>query len=231
MTEDVQLSVLKGLPDEESPSANERFKNSYRLIGALAVFASIAIHYLAFEYFPKIRAADFDLIPEVLAAVELPPEVRIPPPPQAIVRPARPRVSESVLDEDITIAATTFEENPASELAPPPPAREIDPSDHPVYVDRDTEPRLLNAPEMLRLLARLYPSALKQAGIGGEVMLWVWVDEEGHPTKSRISQSSGRDQLDDAALAIVSSMRFSPALLRDQPVGVWIAQPVSFNAN
>lgn len=231
MTEDVQLSVLEGLPEKESPSANERFKNSYRLVGALAVFVSIAVHYVAFEYFPKIRAADFDLIPEVLAAVELPPEVKIPPPPRAIVRPARPRVSESVLDEDITIAATTFEENPASELAPPPPSREIDPSDHPVYVDRDTEPRLLNGPEMLRLLARLYPSALKQAGIGGEVMLWVWVDEGGNPTKSQISQSSGRDQLDDAALAIVSSMRFSPALLRDQPVGVWIAQPISFSVD
>ncbi len=231
MPDDVLHSKPKGLPEEETPTANQRFKDAYRLIGALAVFASIGIHYLAFELFPHIRAADFDLVEEVLAAVELPPEVRIPPPPEAIVRPARPRVSESVLDEEITIAATTFEENPVEELAPPPPSREIDPSEHPVYVDRDTEPRLLNGPEMLRLLARLYPSALKQAGIGGEVLLWVWVDEQGNPTKSQISQSSGREQLDDAALAIVSSMRFSPALLRDQPVGVWIAQPISFSTN
>ena len=158
-------------------------------------------------------------------------EVRIPPPPEAIVRPARPRVSTEALDEDITIAATTFEENPVADLAPPPPDVEVDPSAQPVYVDRDTEPRLLNREELLRLLRELYPRSLREAGIGGEVMLWVWVDEDGNPGRSQVQRSSGREQLDSTAQAIAARMRFSPAMLLDKAVGVWIAIPVTFNVD
>lgn len=231
MSDEAMHSVLKGLPEEEVLTANQRFKDSYRLIGALAVFASVAVHFVAFEFFPRIQAADFDLIADELAAIELPPEVRIPPPPEAVVRPARPRVAESVLDEDITIAATTFEDNPVSELAPPPPNVEVDPSAQPVYVARDTDPRLLNGPEMLRLLAELYPRPLKEAGIGGEVLMWVWVDAEGNPGNAQINRSSGYERLDATALAIAAQMRFSPAMLRDQAIGVWIAQPISFSVD
>ena len=231
MSDDVLHAVPKSLPEEEAPTANQRFKSSYRLVGALAVFASVAVHFAVFEFFPRIQAADFSMVPDQLAAIELPPEVRIPPPPEAVVRPARPRVSESILDEDITIAATTFSENPVSELAPPPPNLEVDPSEQPVYIDRDIDPRLLNGEEMLGLLARLYPRPLREAGIGGDVLMWVWVDEEGNPSNPQINRSSGHDQLDATALAIVQSMRFAPAVLRDQPIAVWIAQPISFSVN
>lgn len=231
MPDEVLHSVLKGQPEEETLTANQRFKGSYRFFVATAILASVAVHFVAFEFFPKMQAADLGFVPDELAAIELPPEVRIPPPPEAIIRPARPRVSASILDEDITIAATTFEENPAAELAPPPPDVEVDPSEQPVYVDRDIEPRLLNGPEMLRLLAKYYPRVLKEAGIGGEITMWVWVDSEGNPTKAQINLSSGYPQLDDAALAIVERMEFSPAMLRDKAIGVWIAQPISFSVD
>ena len=229
MSDEVLDSVLKGEPDEETPTANQRFKSSYRTVGALAVFASVAVHFAAFQFFPNIQAADLGFVADELAAIELPPEVKIPPPPESIVRPARPQVSESVLDEDITIAATTFDENPVSELAPPPPDVEVDPSEQPVYVDRDIDPRLLNGPEMIRLMDRLYPKVLKEAGIGGEVLMWVWVDQEGKPGNAQINRSSGRVQLDEVALAIAAQMRFEPAMLLDKPVGVWVAQPISFS--
>ena len=229
MPDQVRHSVLEELPEEEVLTANQRFKASYRLFIALALFASVVVHFLAFEFFPSMQAADLDFVPDQLSAIELPPEVRIPPPPEAIVRPARPRVSESMLDEDITIAATTFDENPASELAPPPPNVEVDPSEQPVYIARDVEPRLLNGPEMIRLMDRLYPKTLKEAGIGGDVLMWVWVDEQGRPGNAQINRSSGRVQLDETALAMAAQMRFSPAMLRDKPVGVWVAQPISFS--
>lgn len=84
---------------------------------------------------------------------------------------------------------------------------------------------------MLRLLAQLYPTALKSAGIGGEVLMWVWVDADGAPGNALINVSSGYQQLDETALAIAAQMRFSPAMLRDQPIGVWIAQPISFSVD
>jgi protein TonB len=222
---------VAALAAEKQPSANDRFKAAYRTVASGAVVVSVAIHFAAFELFPNFEAADFDFASEQLAAVELPPEVRIPPPPEAIVRPARPRVSTEILDEDITIAATTFEENPAAELAPPPPNVGVDPSAQPVYVNRDTEPRLLNREELLRLLRELYPRGLKAAGVGGEVMLWVWVDEEGHPGKSQVQRSSGYERFDHAAMAIAERMRFSPAELLDKPIGVWIAIPVTFSVD
>jgi TonB family protein len=196
---------------------------------ATAVILSTALHFMAFAYFPDLQAADFDFEAAELANIELPPEVRIPPPPEAIVRPARPRVSTETLDEDITIAATTFEENPVAELAPPPPDVEVDPSAQPVYVARDTEPRLLNRPELLRLLQELYPRALREALICGEVNLWVWVDEQGNPGNTEVRVSSGYEQFDRAAAAVAGRMRFSPAKLLDRPVGVWIAIPVTFS--
>ena len=229
MSDEVLNSVPKGEPEEETLTANQQFKRSYRTVGALAVFASVAVHFAAFQFFPNIQAADLGFVADELAAIELPPEVKIPPPPESIVRPARPQVSESVLDEDITIAATTFDENPVSELAPPPPDVEVDPSEQPVYVDRDIDPRLLNGPEMIRLMDRLYPKVLKEAGIGGEVLMWVWVDKEGKPGNAQINRSSGRVQLDEVALAIAAQMRFEPAMLLDKPVGVWVAQPISFS--
>jgi TonB family protein len=231
MPDEVLHSVLKGRPEQETLTANQRFKGSYRFFVATAILASVAVHFVAFEFFPKMQAADLGFVADELAAIELPPEVRIPPPPEAIIRPARPRVSASILDEDITIAATTFAENPAAELAPPPPDVEVDPSEQPVYVDRDIEPRLLNGPEMLRLLAKLYPRLLKEAGIGGEVQMWVWVDAQGNPSRAQINRSSGYVQFDDTALAIVERMEFSPAMLRDKSIGVWIAQPISFSVD
>lgn len=207
-------------------SANERFKSFYRGRLGLAVMLSAGVHWAVFSYFPDIRAADFDFEAAELAAIELPPEVKIPPPPEQIARPATPRVSAADVDEDITIAPTTFEDNPVDEL-PPPPQGGL-PTDMPTYIERDIEPRLLNAPEMRSMMLRLYPRELREAGISGTVVLWIYVEEDGSPGRTRVQSSSGYRQFDQVAERIAADMRFSPAMLRDKPVGVWIAIPVSF---
>jgi len=104
------------------------------------------------------------------------------------------------------------------------------PSDIPAYIYRDVEPRLTNGPAMERVLEQRYPSRLREAGIGGTVVLYVFVDTEGRPAKSEVKQSSGYPQLDAAAAAVVVQMRFSPAMNRDKPVGVWVLQKVDFRA-
>lgn len=210
-------------------SANERFKSFYSGRLALAVILSAAAHWAAFNYFPEIQAADFDFEAEELSAIDLPPEVKIPPPPEQIARPATPRVSAASVDEDITIAPTTFEDNPVEQLAPPPQGGA--PVDVPTYIERDVEPRLLNAPEMRTLMLRLYPRELREAGISGTVVLWIFVEPDGNPGRTRVHTSSGYRQLDDVAERIAADMRFSPAMLRDVPVGVWISIPVTFSTS
>jgi len=207
--------------------ANDRFKQSYTALVYLCVIVATVIHFAVFEWFPQLEAADLGLVSEELSAIELPPEVKIPPPPEQIARPATPRVAAAEVNEDITIAPTTFEDNPVETL-PPPPAG-TDPSATPSYIARDVEPRLTNVREIRQLLERLYPPMLKEAGIGGRVLLWVFVDARGKALRSQINSSSGYPALDNAATRIVEQMKFSPAMNRDKPVGVWIAQPIDFS--
>jgi TonB family protein len=215
-----------GTDGADLQTANERFKRGNDGRIAVMVLASVALHFAVFQFFPDLQAADLSVDGDEITAIELPPEVRIPPPPEQIARPARPRVAAAAVAEDITIAATTFEENPVDNL-PPPPAG-ADPSEVPSYIARDIEPRLENSREIRDQLRKQYPPDLRDSGIGGRVVLWVFVEEDGSPGAFRVQESSGHMKLDQAAERIAERMVFSPAMLRDRPVAVWIAMPITF---
>lgn len=208
-------------------TANERFKSRSEDWMTMGVVAAVVAHFALFAFFPTLRADDIDFTGDEIETVELPPEVRIPPPPEQIARPATPRVAAAALDEDITIARTDFESNPIENLPPPPAGAR--PSDVPSYIPRDVEPRLKNGSQIQRLLSQRYPSMLREAGISGSVVLYVFVDEQGNPAKSQVQTSSGYAQFDAAAESIADDMDFSPAMNRDKPVGVWILQRIDFN--
>ena len=75
-----------------------------------------------------------------------------------------------------------------------------------------------------------YPTALLDEGIGGRVLLRLYVDSTGQllPDSTRIAESSGYPALDSAALAGAPSLRFSPALRNGRPVAAPFLQPVHF---
>ncbi|MDH3297479.1 MAG: energy transducer TonB [Gemmatimonadota bacterium] len=208
-------------------TANERFKSRSEDWMTMGVVAAVVAHFALFALFPTLNAEDIDFTGDEIETIELPPEVRIPPPPEQIARPATPRVAAAALDEDITIARTDFESNPIENLPPPPAGAR--PSDVPSYIPRDVEPRLKNGSLIQRLLQQRYPSMLREAGISGSVVLYVFVDEQGRPAKSQVQTSSGYAQFDQAAASIADDMDFSPAMNRDKPVGVWILQRIDFN--
>jgi len=208
-------------------TANERFKSSSEDWMTMGVIVAVVGHFALFALFPTLNAEDIDFSADEIEMVELPPEVKIPPPPEQIARPATPRVSDVSLDEDITIARTDFESNPIENLPPPPAGAR--PSDVPSYIPRDVEPRLKNGSLIQRLLTQRYPSMLREAGISGSVVLYVFVDEQGNPDKSQVQTTSGYAQFDAAAASIADDMDFSPAMNRDKPVGVWILQRIDFN--
>lgn len=209
-------------------SANERFKARSGDWMSVGVIAAVFVHGGLFALFPEMNALDFDFIPEESEVVELPPEVEIPPPPDAVARPATPVVSRQPIDDEITVPKSTWDESPVGEL--PPPTDGARPDDVPAWIQRDVEPLLTNGREVERVLEQRYPSRLREAGIGGTVILHVFVDAEGVPTRSQVSESSGYPQLDAAAREVVDRMTFSPALNRDTPVGVWVRQGVTFKA-
>ncbi len=89
-------------------------------------------------------------------------------------------------------------------------------------------PVLLNREDVARALARDYPRALAQRGEGGNVYVWVLIDERGEVMSARVRGPSGKPALDASALRVTSSMRFKPGLKDGAPVKVWIALPVYF---
>lgn len=228
MTPERPRPPLRGVAETPDGSANDRFKRSYpRYVTGALVVAALS-HVALFELFPSMRVADVRTVEQPLAALELPPQVEVPPPPEAVVRPAIPRIAAAEIPEDVTIAETTFESNPVEALPPPPRVEEDDPSERPTFIAYEVPPILRNAGEIRRLLRELYPPALEEAGVGGRVVLWVYVDDRGRVLTTRVRRGSGYRDLDAAAGEVASRMEFRPAMNRDRRTAVWVQQAIEF---
>jgi len=212
------------------PVANDRLKNSFNnwFWGSLAVAA--LIHGAAIAFWPEMTAEDVSIVSEELEQVEIIQEFEIPPPPEQIARPAVPVLSTNVnISDEITIGEVTFQDNPVSDLPPPPTGTGVSIADQPTFTPYEVRPELRNRNEYGQALQRQYPPMLRDAGIGGTVTLWVFIDESGSVQNTRIVQSSGYEQLDQVAETVMRQVaQFSPALNRDQRVPVWIQIPVTF---
>ncbi|MEZ4415006.1 MAG: TonB family protein [Gemmatimonadota bacterium] len=222
------MSDAQGSAIAEVMTANDRFKQGFGTWFWGSILAATALHFAVFQFWPEMTAADVSFATEELEAIELPPEIEIPPPPQAIARPATPVIADTPLEEDITIETTTFADNPVEDLPPPPEATETDISAAPTFTPFTVKPDLKNRSEVQRALTREYPPLLRDAGIGGTVNVWFFIDENGRVLRTQVQQSSGHKALDDAALKVASIMEFTPALNRDKRVQVWVAFPITF---
>lgn len=217
---------------EPPPSANDRFKDGFRGRFWGSMIIATLLHFVVLQYSPDLTVEDFSFTNDELTAIEMPPEIEIPPPPQQVARPATPIVSDVAVAEDVTIAPTTFEFNPIDNL-PPPPAEAVaaaaeDVSAAPTFTPYTVGPTLLNRDQVARAMVDSYPDALRRAGIGGIVRVYFFINTQGEVQDFRIHESSGFPQLDEAALAVADVYRFSPALNRDKQVPVWVSLPIEF---
>lgn len=89
----------------------------------------------------------------------------------------------------------------------------------------DEKPLMLNAD-----LPFHYPAALYARKVQGNVTLHLYIDRDGQtrPDSTRIEESSGYAALDSAAVKGSQELRFVPAKLRGEPMGVSILFPVFF---
>jgi protein TonB len=220
--------TAEAVPALFAETANDRLKRSFSSWFWGSMIVATIMHGGTFAFWPELTAEDISYEAEEIAAIELPPEIEIPPPPQAISRPATPVMATADIDEDITIAPTTFEENPVEELPPPPEEAATDISSAPTFTPFTVAPSILNRDEVVRAMTREYPPLLRDAGIGGTVRVFFFIDEGGVVKDYRIDQSSGHQALDDAALAVADVYRFSAALNRDKKVPVWVSFPITF---
>ena len=226
------MSAARAIPSTEPPaSANDRFKSKFRSLFWSSIIVATFAHFGAFMFWPELTTSDISFTSEELVSIELPPDIEIPPPPAQIARPATPVIAAAELDEDITIAPTTFDLNPVEDLPlPPPPAEGAeDMSAEPTFTPFTVAPTILNREEVRQAMVDNYPTMLRRAGIGGTVRVFFFINENGTVEDYRIQQSSGHAQLDEAALAVAGLYRFSPALNRDRKVPVWVLFPIEFH--
>jgi len=211
-----------------SNTANDLFKKSFDSWFWGSMIVATLVHVALFQFWPTLTAEDVSFSADELEAIELPPEIEIPPPPEAISRPATPVIATATVDEDITIAPTTFEDNPVEDLPPPPTETSVDISSAPTFTPMTVRPEIRNRSAVIQAMERGYPPILRDAGIGGQVLVWFFINEQGRVIDNRIANSSGNAQLDDAALRVASIYEFTPALNRDQVVPVWVQIPITF---
>ena len=98
----------------------------------------------------------------------------------------------------------------------------------PVFTPYSVAPDYFNANEVRRALESEYPPLLRDAGIGGTVHVWFFIDESGTVKNAAIFKSSGHVALDEAALRVAPAFKFTPALNRDKAVPVWVSLPITF---
>jgi TonB family protein len=205
-------------------TANDRFKSGFAgwfWVGlVLATLGHVAI-FVASPTFAIARSGS----PPGAMVFEHIPEVTLPPEPEAIMPPAAPIMATGPVDLHLTIPPTTLDANP---IPVAPPVRRGDVPEPGEFTVITLRPRLLNERDVARALERFYPSPLRDAGIGGTVVVWFFIDTSGQVRETRINRSSGFDALDQAALQVADRMEFSPAQNRDERVAVWVAIPITF---
>lgn len=216
------------LLNSDRGTANEKFKTRCRSCFWGGLMVATAAHFAVFTLFPTLTAADLNFSVTEFEAIELPPEVEIPPPPEAVERPAVPVVAQTALEEDVTIAPTTFEENPVDQLPAPPSDIAAGLGDGPTFTPYTVAPKLRNPKAAAEIVRREYPKLLSAAGIVGSLEVWAFIDEQGVVKNCQVQESSGYAGLDQAAMRAVMQFSFLPALNFDHNVAVWVRLPIVF---
>lgn len=223
-------------PLRKAHSANDRFKGEARRWFWISLAASVVLHFAVLAYWPSFVVVEQAVPPAEMVALIPPPVVELPEIPAAPERPAIP--AEPVdLDPgglpDAVLAdpAPDFGMQTVPPIPPPPTVTEEDWRTVPGledFIPVSVAPELRNRAEVTRALRARYPRHLQARGIGGRVVFLFWIDENGDVRHFEMTQSSGRKELDEAALDVVEMMRFSPALNHGRPTRVVVALPIVF---
>ncbi|HEX2189527.1 MAG TPA: TonB family protein [Longimicrobiaceae bacterium] len=93
----------------------------------------------------------------------------------------------------------------------------------------EERPRLQNASEMQRVLQRLYPPMLRDAGVTGQTMLKFVIDASGQVEDGSVEViSTSHDGFANASIQAADRFRFRPAKIGGRSVRVSITMPISW---
>lgn len=85
-------------------------------------------------------------------------------------------------------------------------------------------------PVPVKIVQPEYPEIAKRAGVEGKVFVKVWVDKEGKPKKALIIKSDA-EIFNEPAIEAAMQWLFTPAMMNNGPVAVWVSLPFVFKIN
>ncbi len=91
-------------------------------------------------------------------------------------------------------------------------------------------PEVDKAPRYKKVIKPSYPRPARIQGVEGVVKISLVVDENGNPTRIRVTKGIGHG-CDEAALRAVGNYRFYPGIIDGRPVKVRVVVPVRFSLN
>lgn len=195
-------------------------KRSYGIYLRSSILVSLAIVITAFLFVPAEDPEPYagNIITDSLL-IEVFPPIDNPSRPQP-VRPSRPQppVGDSNVDTDS--AVITIKPTDINDHIPLP--YHHDPVEIVPYYTAQIKPSPVYSP------LPVYPPLARQAGIEGTCIIEAVIDTSGLVRGVKVFKSSGNTSLDEAALTVFRTYRFSPAYARDRAVAVWIRMPVAF---
>jgi TonB family protein len=84
------------------------------------------------------------------------------------------------------------------------------------------------APVLVKMVKPRYPEIAHNSGVEGDVILMVYVDEQGNVRNAVVQSSPGLPAMDEAAKEAAYKCRFEPAEQQGVPVGVWYSLVMEF---
>lgn len=194
-------------PTRRPATAHDRFRDRAIRALPLAILVSATLHLLVLGLSPEVTLPSSGAGAGELRTVGIrlpapPPDVEVPSAPDPVRRPAPPE-------------AAGGGEAPAAERGP-------------AFIPHDVPPRLVNADRVRAFLRDFYPPVLRELGVEGRVLLWLYLDERGNVRQTRIRRSSGHPAFDELARTMAPLMRFRPALNHGRATEVWVSLPLRF---
>ncbi|MGH7549591.1 MAG: energy transducer TonB [Gemmatimonadota bacterium] len=197
----------------------DRLRVDYRRWLLPSVAVSVAVHVLVLLFFvAPVERIEAERPGDIVVIEE---RLTVPPPPREPARPAEPVLAESEIDVEITIPETPL----ISATPNPPDLPEIVPDEGFGFDFRTVEPRCRENCSAQAIMEHI-PDALRQAGLSCEIVLGIRVDTSGRVTDTEILSPSGVASCDRAVESWARTTRWTTAYNRDEPVAVWIAQPI-----
>jgi protein TonB len=98
--------------------------------------------------------------------------------------------------------------------------------------DSDNEPPdpfvpFEHPPEAVKHVQPKYPELATRAGIEGTVWVKIWIDKAGKPRKAVVTKSEA-EIFNQPATEAAMQWVFTPALMKNGPVSVWVSVPFRF---